>query len=545
MSFLPRLTSRKPAVAGRPRRRPTVRPSLETLEDRRVPSANFALAFAIGSTGNDVTSKVATDSAGDVIVSGSIRNDVVNFATNGGSVTIDATGSKYSVGYVAKYSPSGNLDWVQQTGIPDGGLAVDGSGNVYDTSNDQNTATHYLTKFDPNGNTLWATNLNSALGMGTVVQAANFSGLALDGAGNAYLTGITPDGYHDYVSKFNGSDGSLAWNVQHGTGNYYPDAPKIAVDPSGNVYTTGAYSGKADFDPGPGTFYLTSYGSKKAGYTFDAYVVKLDPNGNFLWAGSMGTDKGAQCSAIAVDGAGNVYLTGVLVPSTGQSDFDPGPGVAPLSGGGTYVVKLDSNDNFQWAENYGGTTNPAVQSQRIAVDSAGAVYLTGYFSGPVDFDLGPGQYLLTAGSSSNVYVLKLNTGGQFAWAAALNGNQSDLGDSIAVDPMGDVYTVGYFQGTVDFDPGPGTYNLTSNGGLDGFVLKLTQSSPMLVAVSPSTASLTMKKSGPDSNPLLAALTSQTGRALDHVFAEGGSFSMSGWDTVALAIVLRKEHNHTA
>jgi hypothetical protein len=115
----------------------------------------------------------------------------------------------------------------------------------------------------------------------------------------------------------------------------------VALDSAGNVYTTGFFLGTVDFDPGAGTFNLTSAGSG------DLFVSKLDASGNLVWARSMGgaasSDEGY---GIVVDGAGNVYTTGSF---SGTGDFDPGAGTANLTSAGSFdvfVQKLDASGNF-------------------------------------------------------------------------------------------------------------------------------------------------------------------------------------------------------
>ena len=124
----------------------------------------------------------------------------------------------------------------------------------------------------------------------------------------------------------------------------------MTLDAAGNVYTTGAFSGTIDADPGPGTFNL------KAGGTGDVYVSKLDSSGSFVWAADM--LRGALGSqgigfAITVDGSGNVFTSGFL---KGTADFDPGAGTSSLPNGGQndgFVCRLDSGGNFVWATRMG------------------------------------------------------------------------------------------------------------------------------------------------------------------------------------------------
>ncbi|PKP45079.1 MAG: hypothetical protein CVT94_19010 [Bacteroidetes bacterium HGW-Bacteroidetes-11] len=249
----------------------------------------------------------------------------------------------------------------------------------------------------------------------------------------------------------------------------------IAVDASGNVYTTGCYSGTVDFDPGAGTAYLTS------AERTDVFVQKLDTSGNFLWAKSFGENFFDCGYSIAVDASGNVYTTGIF---EGTVDFDPGAGTANLTSvefTDVFVQKLDAYGNFLWARSFGGSSSD--QGLSITLDASGNVYTTGFFQWTVDFDPGAGTADLTSVRGSDVFVQKLDASGNFLWAKSFGGYSDDYGYSIAVDASENVYTTGYFERTVDFDPGVGTANLTSVGARDVFVQKLDVSGNFLWAKS--------------------------------------------------------------
>jgi len=104
------------------------------------------------------------------------------------------------------------------------------------------------------------------------------------------------------------------------------------------------------------------------------------------------------------------------------------------------------------------------------------VYITGFYDGTVDFDPGPSTFTMTTnGSSGDVFIQKLDANGNFIWAKSMGGTSAKLSRSITTDASGNVYITGYFESSVvDFDPGPGTFNLSSNGNDDVFVLKLSQ-----------------------------------------------------------------------
>ena len=231
-------------------------------------------------------------------------------------------------------------------------------------------------------------------------------------------------------------------------------ANAIATDASGNVYTTGLFTGTVDFDPGAGVVELTSVDG-----SLDVFVQKLDSDGNLLWARAMGgtsTDRGL---GIAVDADGNVYTTGYFTVS---ADFDPGPATVTIFGNAgskdIFVSKLDANGNFVWAGAMGGTTTND-SGDAIAVDTSGNVYTTGRFLGTADFNPGAGTSNLVSIGSDSIFVSKLDSDGVFVWAKAMGGFENDQGAGIALDGPDNVYTTGYFGGTADFDPGEGTANL--------------------------------------------------------------------------------------
>jgi len=280
-----------------------------------------------------------------------------------------------------------------------------------------------------------------------------------------------------FIAKLDGN-GNLVWAKAMG-GQYYEDGSSIAVDPagSGDVYISGFFSGTVDFDPGVEIFYLT------AGESSSIFISKLDRSGNFVWAKSIvGTDDGdVSVRSMAVDpsGSGDVYLTGYL---EGAVDFDPSAETFNLTAAGCwdiFISKLDGSGNLVWAKTMSGTD--CEQGRSIILDPAGSgnVYTTGFFDGTVDFDPGEGVFKLTSEGGRDIFISKLDTSGNFIWVKAMGSTGFGYGDgySIAVNPSesGGVYTTGYFQGTVDFDPGEGTFNLTPAGNADIFISKLDDS----------------------------------------------------------------------
>ena len=240
----------------------------------------------------------------------------------------------------------------------------------------------------------------------------------------------------------------------------------MALDALGNVITLGHFEGTIDLDPGDGIVNFTSAGVD------DIFISKLDDLGNFVWAKKIGGTSDDKGYSIEVDAIGNVYTTGNFY---GTSDFDPGNGTLNLTAVGAndvFINKLDASGNFIWAKNIGGTFNDTGYS--IALDASGNVYTTGAISSIVDLDPGTGTFSPNFAGDFDIFVNKLDASGSFVWARRLGGSNDDRGYSIVVDATGNVYTIGNFQGTANFDLGVGTNNLTSSGGNDVFVHKISQ-----------------------------------------------------------------------
>jgi CSLREA domain-containing protein len=403
---------------------------------------DFVWAKSMGGTDYDEGYSIAIDSSGNVYTTGKFEG-TVDFDPGAGTYNLTSAG--YSDIFVSKVDSSGDFIWAKRMGgISDYGdygidIAVDSSGDVYTTGYFSGTV-----DFDP-------------------------------GAGAANLT-VGAGAQEIFVSKLD-TDGNFVWAKSLGGGGN-GSGSSIAVDSGGDVYTTGYFEGTGDFNPGTGTYNLTGLGAQ------DIFVSKLNSSGNFVWAKRMGDVSSEIGFGIALDSSDNVYTTGFFESTV---DFDPGAGLANLTSAGyrdIFISKLNSSGNFVWAKNIGGTGesgNDGDYGYDIAVDSSGDVYTTGTFYTPlyesVDFDPGAGTAYLTSagGSGSDIFVSKLNSSGDFVWAKGMGGASTDGGYGITLDSSGNVYSVGNFYETADFDPGAGTANLTSEGIQGIFVSKLDSS----------------------------------------------------------------------
>ncbi len=202
-------------------------------------------------------------------------------------------------------------------------------------------------------------------------------------------------------------------------------------------------------------------------------MSKLDASGNFVWAKQMGVTGSSGGTSITIDGLGNVYTLGGF---GGTVDFDPGASTFNLTSAGSndiFVSKLDISGNFVWAKKMGG--NNFDWGTSMVIDGSSNIYTTGKFVGTADFDPGAGIYNLTSSSgNADIFVSKLDASGNFIWARQMAGAgiSNSIGTSIALDGSSNIYTTGYFEATIDFDSGAGTFNLTSMGNDDIFVHKM-------------------------------------------------------------------------
>lgn len=402
-----------------------------------------------------------------------------------------------SAGLISISIQAQELDWAVNftatTSMSAQSSVVDGAGNIYTTGNFFDTVDFdpgpgvynltvvdvtdiYVTKLDAAGHLLWAKSFGAF--------AHDYgNGIALDPSGNVVVTGAfngTVDfdpgpavfnlnsggGQHIYVLKLD-ADGNFIWAKNAGSTTQTAAALDVAVSLTGNVYVTGFFGGTADFDPGAGIFNLTSAGNG------DAFVLKLNTAGNFVWAKRMGSSNiswSESGQGIEVDGAENVYSSGVFYTTT---DFDPGAGTFNLTSAGQYDIyyqKLDAAGNFVWAKKVGGTGYEQIND--LTMDAAGNLYSTGQYDGTADFDPGAGTANLTAVGGNDIYVNKLDASGNYVWARSAGSTDfNERGNGVTVDASGNVYFTGGFHSVADFDPGAAVNNLTAGGSGDIFLAK--------------------------------------------------------------------------
>ncbi|MBK7390104.1 MAG: SBBP repeat-containing protein [Bacteroidetes bacterium] len=240
----------------------------------------------------------------------------------------------------------------------------------------------------------------------------------------------------------------------------------LSIMTNNSLVASGEFSVTVDFDPGP-LFYTLAPPNSKAGF-----LARYDLTGNFNYAKIIG---GKSLATLNIDVNSNIFMTGYFDKTT---DFDPSQAVSQLFTQVNleciFLCKIDSSGNLKWVK---GSKGSQAYPYDQDVDQDGNFYTTGYFAGNVDFDPDTSSFFLNYTGDKDVFIQKINSSGQLAWAKSFGGNDAEFGYKVKSDNSGNVYISGTFYGTIDCDPGPAIYNLTPPGILpkSTFLLKLDES----------------------------------------------------------------------
>lgn len=389
--------------------------------------------------------------------------DTMNRSEWGAEVVTDAAGNIYAIGHF----------W--------GTIDADPGAGVYELSQDRWTT--MVLKINPDGDLIWGKQMGSetaghAYGNsiavdnnGNVITAGSFYGRVDFDPGPAVvnLTCTSNDGF---VQKLD-ANGNFIW-VKQLVGTDSKITYDVATDASGNIYTSGYFKGTVDFNPDKKLKYnLTSFGD------YDAFILKLNGSGAFVWAKQIGGTAQVEILSLTLDPLGYLYATGYFY---GTADFNPGSGtfnMTPVGGDDAFILKLDLSGNFIWAKQLGGPSWDG--GQEISNDNDGNVYVSGFFHSTADFDPGTGTHYLTSNGYDDSFVFKSDPDGNLLWVTQTGGPGWDYSQALALGPQGEIFNVGNFQQTADFNPyGDGEYwmtNADASGGQgesesDMFIQKL-------------------------------------------------------------------------
>jgi uncharacterized delta-60 repeat protein len=342
--------------------------------------------------GDDEAYGIAVDGSGNVYVAG--------YSTGSG------TGPDYTV---VKYSNKGAQKWVRSYDGPGKGddrawrLAVDGSSNVFVTGYSRGSGTGLdmaTIKFNSSGVQQWLERYN-----GPENEHDWGHSISVDSSGNVYVGGASVGqgtGADWAVIKYD-INGVQQWlDIYSGPGNDKDWVSDMALDSTGNLYVTGYSAGQ-----GSGNDYLT---------------MKYTSSGTREWLQRFdGTGHGDEMThAIALDGSGNVYITGYS--TSGEDNLD-------------YVtIKYDSRGVQKWTRKYNGPGNGLDEAYDIALDAPGNVYVTGKS--------------VSVNGREDIVTIKYNKRGAQVWIKTYNGpaNWDDVAYSVAVDSWGNIYVAGFSTG---------------------------------------------------------------------------------------------------
>lgn len=278
-------------------------------------------------------------------------------------------------------------------------------------------------------------------GSGTNTQTSS-------GQQDAFLSKFDVSGNHVWTRKIGGTGSDAALSVHHS---------------NNNIYVAGYFTNTVNFNPAGTAVNLTATGTR------DAFAAKYDLNGNLVWVKQFGQAGIATAYSITVDNSGNVYTSGYFNTSI---DLNPGAGTLIKTSAGLYdlfISKLNSAGDFVWGLSIGGTGEDVVKS--VVTDENNNLFLTGSFSGTVNFNPSGTTNLSSAGSK-DIFLLKLDGTGSYAWAKRYGGSGTEEARSIALDTDENVYITGFYNSSsINFS----SNTLTGMGVTDGFLLKTSPS----------------------------------------------------------------------
>jgi len=347
-------------------------------------------------------SAIAVDGSGNVFVAGSF-NGTVN-VTEGSGVTSFSSATSATEPYVARLGASGGVTWF----VPVGGtaydtdsanaLALDGSGGVViggsfaETANFGATALTasgssdaFVARLNASGSFLWAVATQGVNGSNAAVN-----GVAVDGSGHVTLAGFfsgavdfDPSSSQTILTSVGSDDamlwkldalGHFVWSRSYGSPDY-DAATAVAVDASGNIFTTGAFSDSVNFGGSGAGQTIT------ASPTYDGFLLKVDPNGNTLWVdGLVGASGSAKGQGVGVDSSGSVHVAGTFA---GPLSFSSTVALTSVASNDVFLAGYDPGGNLVYALQAGQTQFNA--SLGLAVNPTGRVTITGSYSGSIVF----------------------------------------------------------------------------------------------------------------------------------------------------------------
>ena len=458
---------------------------------------NLEWAQQIGGAGIDNGSAIVVDTMGNSYTVGTF-NQTVDVDPSNNIFNLVSTGSDDV--FITKLDPLGNFIWAKQIGGVNSDQAraatIDTLGNIYIASsfigsiNFTTSAGNvsfvssgvndiFLAKLDSLGNILWGRQIGGTStdlvekmdidAQGNLVLTGSFYGTTdFDPGIDVYnLTCFGTSANSDvFVCKLS-SDGDFIWAKQIG-GTGYDFGNDITFDSSDNLFITGQFNDLCDFDTGLNTFNVSAIGGS------DVFILKLNSSGDFLWVKQIGSSMNDSGKTINVDNSGEIYVSGYFLNNINLNLSSGNTTLTPFGGTDLFIVKLNSLGDMLWAKQIGGNNSETTIAS--TVDNDGNLYCAGVFKDLVDFNPDSPTFNLQSEGNYDIFLTKFSPSGNFNWAVKMGGINEDYARDIAIDVDGNIFSTGYFQSVVDFDPGSNTLNLNSFGSLDSYIQKLSQCS---------------------------------------------------------------------
>jgi hypothetical protein len=309
---------------------------------------------------------------------------------------------------------------------------------------------------------------------GDIFQVGQFSG-TVNFAGTQGTDNQTSSNFGVFLTKYS-NDGTYAWTNTIPS-NDYAYGSGVAVDSQGNIYVAGQFSGTVNFAGTQGTDNQTDAG----GYG-NSFLTKYTADGTYAWTKTFDTTSGyAEGLGVAVDTSGDIYLAGQFSGTVNFNTAGSDSQSAPTANSDGCITEFHADGSYGWTKIFGGSGIGYVGNVAVAVDSSGDAYVTGEFSGTVNFAGDQGTDNQTdAGGTGDAYLTEYSSSGTYKHTETFDtsaaGGTYANGLSVAVDPSNNIYIGGEFSGTVNFKGTQGTDNFIDTGGNgDGFLTKFDPS----------------------------------------------------------------------
>ena len=404
----------------------------------------------VGQSNDQYGFSIAVDTGGNTYTSGSFIGTAV-FGSGSATTTLTSKGQRDA--FVAKHDASGNLLWVKTYGGP-----------LNDQVKDVTV--------DRDGNVVMAGEFYGSVDFDPGVGVDSLTALANTGPSSSW------DWLGAVVWKLN-PDGNYLWAKAY-DGPLFDTGVSVAVDGDGNIAFSGVVAGTIDLDPSPDrTLAPSTFGGMG-----DIFVSVFTPSGVLKWANRIGSSGYEAGESVAFDNTGALYVSGVFQRTM---DFNPGAGVESLTAVGSdsdpsdmYIAKFGADGVFEWVRQYKGYGTDD-QPPVVSVDSNNFIYVSGNFKGQLTFytnQTKQDSFTVNSIGTRDVFISKWTPSGSHVWTKQIGRSDgAAYGASTAIDGNGNIFYTGSESGTVDFNPGIESFNLTSNslGYTDIYISKLNSS----------------------------------------------------------------------